>query len=85
MSQDIERRQSDFETRLKIELLAKSMDDLSSSLRAHMEHEEEERSEMNTRLGTLESKLTKVAAMCIFILGSIGGSEALKLVTGFGM
>ncbi len=85
MSQDVERRQSDFETRLKIELLARSMDELSTSLKSHMEHEEEERSEMNTRLSKVEDKLTKVAAMCIFILGSIGGSEALKLVTGFGM
>lgn len=81
----MERRQSDFETRLKVELVAKAMEDLSNSLKEHMEHEEDERSEMNKRLGKLESKLTKIAAMCIFILGSIGGSEALKLVVGFGL
>jgi SMC interacting uncharacterized protein involved in chromosome segregation len=81
---DMERRQSDFETRLKVELVAKAMEDLSHHLKSHMEHEEDERSEMNKRLEKLEGKLTKVAGMCIFILGTIGGTETVKIMLGAG-
>lgn len=84
---DLERRQSDLDTKVEVKLLSNKVQALVRQLVNHMKHEEEERHDLLKQLNALEGRfekienwITKIGAMCLFILGGVGVPEALKIV-----